>query len=297
MEPSLKSAAFVGERKLTPRIGSELVVDKEVLLGGAVSANVRLILQERGVVCFRRLGLTDEEQVRFARTIGNVEDEGENFVFDVSLDPRQNPEAAEYLKSSVFWHFDGSSVDVPNFGCLLSARRLASSGGSTEFCNTYAAYEDLPPSNQAHCETLRVVHSIESMQRLVTSWPTYSQLVKWQAFEEKTHPLVWTHESVRKSLVIGASASHVEGMGIAEGRALLCRLAEWATQPRYVYRHDWQLGDLIIWDNTGTMHRVMPYSADSGRLMKRTKLRGEEHLGIADKGHIQFNCSEAWQPA
>jgi alpha-ketoglutarate-dependent taurine dioxygenase len=56
----------------------------------------------------------------------------------------------------------------------------------------------------------------------------------------------------------------------------LCRLREWATQPQFVYRHHWKLGDTVIWDNTGTMHRVLPYPFDSGRLMHRTKLMGEE---------------------
>ena len=65
---------------------------------------------------------------------------------------------------------------------------------------------------------------------------------------------------------------------VEESRALLARLRDWATQPQYVYRHEWQVGDLIIWDNTGTMHRAMPYAVDSGRLMHRTILAGEEPL-------------------
>ena len=67
-------------------------------------------------------------------------------------------------------------------------------------------------------------------------------------------------------------------MTLEEGRVLLCRLNEWATQPKYVYQHSWRMGDLIIWDNTGTLHRAVPYPLDSGRLMHRTTLVGEEPL-------------------
>ena len=74
----------------------------------------------------------------------------------------------------------------------------------------------------------------------------------------------------------GCTASHVEGLDLREGWALLTRLRDWATQPQFVYRHEWQVGDMVIWDNTGTMHRALSYPLDSGRLMHRTKLHGEE---------------------
>ena len=114
--------------------------------------------------------------------------------------------------------------------------------------------------------------------RTAEPWPTYAELREWQQRAPKTHPLVWTHRSGRKSLVVGHSASHIDGMDLQEGRALLCRLCEWCTQPQFVYRHEWKMGDLLIWDNTGTLHRAVPYPLDSPRLMHRTTLRGEEPI-------------------
>mgnify|MGYP001119435416 CR=1 FL=1 len=93
---------------------------------------------------------------------------------------------------------------------------------------------------------------------------------------DKAHKLVWTHKSGRKSLVIGCSASHIEGMDREEGQQLLQELLDWSTQPRFVYRHEWTPGDLLIWDNTGVLHRAEPYPLDCGRLMHRTTLLGEE---------------------
>jgi alpha-ketoglutarate-dependent taurine dioxygenase len=117
---------------------------------------------------------------------------------------------------------------------------------------------------------------LEISQRYWHPEPSYAELRAWQKMPPRTLPLVWKHRSGRKSLVLGATASHVEGIDLREGWALLTRLRDWATQPQFVYRHEWKLGDVVIWDNTGTMHRAMPYPLDSGRLMHRTKLHGEE---------------------
>jgi alpha-ketoglutarate-dependent taurine dioxygenase len=65
-------------------------------------------------------------------------------------------------------------------------------------------------------------------------------------------------------------------MELRDGWSLLAKLREHATQPKYVYRHEWTVGDLLVWDNTGTMHRVIAYPHDSGRLMHRTTVRGDE---------------------
>ena len=178
----------------------------------------------------------------------------------------------------MFWHFDGSLQPYPNLATLLRAIKLSDSGGETEFCNTYAAYDDLPQSDKDLIADLRVVHSAERSQYYVRPEMSYEELSFWQKSPTKACPIVWTHQSGRKSLLLGATADYVIGLPVEESRALLARLRDWSTQPQYVYRHEWQPGDLLIWDNTGTMHRVLEYSVDSGRLMHRTILAGEEPL-------------------
>ena len=87
---------------------------------------------------------------------------------------------------------------------------------------------------------------------------------------------MWTHKSGRKSLVIGSTADFVMGMDPLESRRLLIQLRDWATQDRFSLSHTWSIGDAVLWDNTGTMHRAMAYPMDSQREMHRTKLEGEE---------------------
>jgi alpha-ketoglutarate-dependent taurine dioxygenase len=262
---------------LAPKIGTEIRADRQDLLEGTYASDIRDLLERRGVVVFREVGFTDEEQLTFSHTLGGVIPQGEKGVFKVTLDPKEN-KMAEYLKGAMLWHIDGSTDDVPTRASLLSARRLSKVGGQTEFSNTYAAFEELPESEGKALEKLRVIHTIESIQRLIYPTPTAQQIEGWRNYQPKSHPLVWTHRSGRKSLVLGSTASHIEGMDREAGRALLERLEAWSTQPQYVYQHEWKLGDLLIWDNTGTMHRVLPYATDSGRMMHRTTLVGEEEL-------------------
>ena len=264
---------------LTPGIGSEIRTNIDTLLSGGEAERIRAILEQRGVVFFRGLEISDEQQVAIAKTLGNiVKNEGEDgSIYKISLDKNVN-QRAEYLKGSLFWHFDGSLQPYPNLATLLRAMKLSETGGDTEFCNTYAAYDDLPEADKELIADLRVVHSAERSQYYVTPEMSYEEITFWQKSPTKACPMVWTHQSGRKSLLLGATADYVIGLPAEESRALLARLRDWATQPQYVYRHQWQLGDLLIWDNTGTMHRALPYAVDSGRLMHRTILAGEEPL-------------------
>ena len=90
--------------------------------------------------------------------------------------------------------------------------------------------------------------------------------------------MVWQHESGRKSLLLAYSAKYVVGMDKAESDALLGRLLARTEDRQYSYCHDWQVGDLLIWDNTGTMHRVVPFDMACGRLLHRVTLFGEETI-------------------
>lgn len=262
---------------LTPRIATQIVSKTEDLLSGKYSGEIRRLLEARGVLVFRSLFMDDKEQLAFAHTLGKVQPQGEGGIFKITIDPKENP-GAEYIKGSFYWHIDGASDDVPNLAALLNARKLSDEGGDTHFANTYTAYDDLSDEEKQTYEQLRVVHSFEISQRFVNPEPHSRELEFWQSRTPKVHPLVWTHASGRKSLVLGSTAHYIENMDMAEGRLLLNRLREKATQPNNVYVHKWQLGDLLIWDNTGTMHRVDPYPLESGRLMHRTTIDGEEAI-------------------
>jgi alpha-ketoglutarate-dependent taurine dioxygenase len=265
-----------------PKIGAVIRADKRTLLSGEKAAEIRTLMEARGVIVFPEVNLSDEEQIAFTHTLGTFAHEegegakdGKDAVYPITMDETINP-IASYLKGAFFWHIDGTMSQKPILASIMSARALAPEGGETEFCNTYAAYDDLPDDEKQSIGALEVVHAMWRSQLYWRPEPSFGEFARWQERGTNTLPLVWKHSSGRKSLVLGATALQVEGMGIMESEALLIRLRDWATQQQFVYRHTWSLGDMVIWDNTGTMHRALPYDHKSGRLMMRTKLEGEE---------------------
>jgi alpha-ketoglutarate-dependent taurine dioxygenase len=260
---------------LTESIATQVRAPLAELLDPATGMALRTLLVDRGVLVFKELHLTDEQQVTLASHLGALRAEGEKGIFKITLDQGANAQA-DYLKGSFNWHLDGTHDDVPIFASLLSGRRLSREGGQTEFANSYRAYEELPQAMKDRIADLKVVHSFAASMRRAGVEPTPATQAHWDSIGDKTHNLVWRHVSGRKSLVIGCHASHVVGMDPAESEALLDELLRWTTQDRFVYLHQWSVGDLLIWNNTGVLHRVTPYALDSGRMMHRTTLLGEE---------------------
>ena len=260
--------------ELAPNIGSLVETDVATLVSGAASAEIAELVQRRGVLVIRGLAIDDEQQLAFTRTLGPVLDDKSGEVYKVTYDPRESP-LAHYTAGNFFWHIDRTDALVPPFITMLNAKCLSAAGGDTFFANTYAAYEALPDADKALIEGLKVVHKVESSFRHVPEL-TEQQRADFRTHTPTEHPLVWRHRNGRKSLITSTSGASVVGMDAAEGEALLQRLMDWATQPQFVYRHNWQLGDIVMWDNTGTMHKAEPYAEDSGRLLHRTTVLGDE---------------------
>jgi alpha-ketoglutarate-dependent taurine dioxygenase len=268
---------------LTPHIGAEIAgVSGDELADRRIADECLSALEQCGVVVYREVHVTDEDLIAFSRLLGEVAvvPTGEHEypeIQTITLDPsKTNALLASYRQGNFQWHIDGATQDVPQKGTLLTAREVDDAGGDTEFASTYAAYAALPDDEKAELETLRVVHSFAAAQALANPDASEAERASWDKVPTQVHPLVWTHRTGRKSLLLGATAAEVVGWPVEEGRALLDRLLEWSTQPEFVLRHHWSRGDLVIWDNTGMLHRALPFEPTSLRLMHRTTLVGEE---------------------
>jgi alpha-ketoglutarate-dependent taurine dioxygenase len=242
-------------------------------------------LEDNGVLLFRGLHLDPEAQVAFCHRFGAIDYSSDGHhpvagIYPVTLDTSKNSSAA-YLKATFDWHIDGCTPtgdECPQKATVLSAKQVAERGGETEFASSYAAYDALSEDEKDRFGALRVVHSLEASQRRVTPEPTPELLARWRSRPTHQHPLVWTHRTGRKSLVLGASADYVVGMDLEEGRALLAELLDRATVRDKVYSHSWSVGDTVIWDNRGVLHRAAPYAPDSKREMLRTTVLGDEPI-------------------
>ena len=273
--------------KLTTSVGAEVVgIDPDQLAADDVLGEAVLdALEDNGVLVFPELHLDPEAQVRFCQRLGAVDYSSDGHhripgIYPITLDVSKNSSAA-YLRGTFAWHIDGCTPtgdECPQKATVLSAVQVADRGGETEFANSYAAYDALSEEEQQRFSSLRVVHSLEASQRRVTPDPSPEVLARWRARRTHEHPLVWTHDSGRKSLVLGASADYVVGMALDEGRALLAELLERATVPDKVYSHRWSVGDTVMWDNRGVLHRAAAYDPDSPREMLRTTVLGDEPI-------------------
>ncbi len=277
--------------ELTPKIGSQLKIDKAALLSGEHAQEIRALLVKRGALVVRGANLDDAELRTVARTLGDLRlggakrgsdgatlSEGEEGVLKVSLDDKVNPDYARFLFGNFLWHMDGTYEDVPPFATLFMPYRLSKEGGDTMFASTYAAYEDLPEDEKARLDGLRVVHTMHAALFPAKRNCTPEEFAVWSSYPQRSHPLVWHHKSGHKSLVLSTSGAWIEGMHAAESHDLLQRLMIHATQDKYTYRHKWQVGDLAMWDNTGAMHRAMPFEEGSVREFHRCTLNGEEPI-------------------
>ncbi|WP_159982970.1 MULTISPECIES: TauD/TfdA family dioxygenase [unclassified Novosphingobium] len=280
-----------------PYIGGMVHVSPDHLLDDETIETVRRELETRGVLVFPQIDVSDQLQLAFTDRLG----ERVNFtrqvpgsdadtpdVYKITLDRKLNAEP-DYVLGTFFWHIDGITIDQPlPKATVLSARKLSDTGGATEFANLYAAWDLLPEDEKREYEGLKVIHCVEAAVRPVHGHPSEERRARYKAMAAvMEQPLVWTHEDGRKSLLLGTHADGIVGMPGPHGRALLTRLQQWAAQPDLVYTHKWQPGDLVIWNNHGLMHRVVPYT-DEGRVMHRTTIAGKEKPGIpAQAAHVE----------
>lgn len=262
---------------IKPKIGARILNSKAELLSGKLSDEINALLEARGVLVFPQINLTDEEQVAFTNVLGgNAQEIRGEEVFKVSLDEKVNQNVAEYLKGSLYWHIDGTMNKLPIRASMLTAKVLSPEGGDTEFANTASAYADLPEDKKAQLEGLRVVHSLWASQFYHTPEPSLKQIEDWQSRGEAELPLVVTNESGKKSLVLGNTAHYIVGLDPKDSQKLLHGLREFATSEPYMVKHEWKVGDTVIWDNRTSLHRATPYDPASGRMMHRTILKGGE---------------------
>jgi alpha-ketoglutarate-dependent 2,4-dichlorophenoxyacetate dioxygenase len=267
-------------------------------LGNPIDEDTRRAIEramdEYAVCVMPAQHLEDEQQIAFSRCYGPLEVSpgigrkgGEvpanarikhREIFDISnLDQAggilgENDPRASFMRGNQLWHTDSSFRQEPATWSMLHAKAVPPAGGDTEFADTRAAYDALPEAMQRRLEGLLAEHSLwHSRAKLGGYVPTQDER---RSHPSARHRLVRRHPgSGRKALYIAAHASHILGMPIDEGQALLAELMEFATRPQFVYRHAWQVGDLVIWDNRCTMHRATPFDAtDQVRDLRRTTI-------------------------
>lgn len=238
---------------------------------------------EYPVICFRNQELTARELLTAVQNFGDVFPQ-HNSRFSVPECPEIHyisnqdkfPDGTKYIPGEGF-HTDHSNDARPPKATVLHAITLPSSGGDTQFINMYDAYSDLPAETRKKIDSLRAIHvyqSSHSERKLMSLSGEQRERIP----NAVLHPLVRTHPiSGRKALYI--NPIRIEGiveLAQDEALALLEELLEHATQAKYEYRHKWQQGDLVMWDNRCLMHKANgDYDMNEVRYLHRIMLKGE----------------------
>jgi alpha-ketoglutarate-dependent 2,4-dichlorophenoxyacetate dioxygenase len=234
---------------------------------------LKAAISRYAVLILREQSLDDDDLVAFGGLFGEIEPprnhrvkqrlkraelaDISNLDADNQLRGREDHRRLDALGNRL-WHADASFRPVPGALSMLYAHVVPPTGGETEFADLRAAYGALPSKIKARIEGLVAEHSIfHSRGQLGFTDYNDAERTAWPAV---AHPLVRVHpESRRRTLYMGAHASHIIGWPVPEGRLLLRDLLERATQREFVYPHVWRVGDLVIWDNRCTLHRGRPY--------------------------------------
>lgn len=257
-------------------------------LADADWAAIRAALDEHSVLVFPGQALDDDAQVAFSRRFGALEvtrsmnpAAGTPFARQSNLDiktgeviPAEDRRMI-YQLANMLWHSDSSFKPVPSLCSLLSGRMVPPEGGATEFASARAAYPSLPEELKQQAERAIAVHDFAWSRDQVR--PGFFTERERAEYPPVRHRLVRANPvNGRRTLFLGAHASHIEGLPLEEGRALLKRLLDHVTQPEFCYRHEWTVGDLVIWDNRCVLHRATPYDTNRyKRLMQRTTISGD----------------------
>jgi taurine dioxygenase len=237
----------------------------------------------RGVLVFRRQALSEDELVAFSRRFGEPErivrqdwtSEHCPEVIRISNLRNQAGDPIGGLGSGeLAWHSDQSYMAHPATGSVLYMVEKPRQGGHTYWANLRLAYEALSPDMQTRLDDQVAIFSYAKRQAGYDEDAPLAESVRRQTPDVR-HALVNAHPLTgTKSLYLDPSAMvGIEGMSESEGRQLLDILSAHATQPAFVYRHEWQIGDVVMWDNGFMLHRRDPYDASQSRLLKRTTIR------------------------
>jgi alpha-ketoglutarate-dependent 2,4-dichlorophenoxyacetate dioxygenase len=282
--------------KLHPLFVAEVSgVDLTRPVDAATVGALREAFDEHSILVFRGQDITDEQQVAFSEHFGPLErmligsqGGGTPLAWLTNVDRETGriipPDDKRMIRNlcNMMWHSDSSFKKVPALASILSGREVAGEGGETQFATMRAAYDTLPEAMKRRIEGLVAEHSFAYSRSLVDR-TLLSQEMKDEVPPVQQSLVRQNPANGRKAIYVGSHASHILGMPVEEGRGLLKRLLDHATQDRFVYTHKWRNKDIVMWDNRAVMHRGRPWDYMKPRVMHRTTVAGQGPTAVDGK--------------
>ena len=274
-------------KPLTPVFGAEITdIDLSEPLDHPSVIEVKDAFEEYSVLLFPNQNISDEDHIAFTNHFGpaetprqhfaayhhkpninaviNYDEEGNLFTYD---DAR-----AKFRKGQKMWHTDGSYKAIPSIASLLRACLVPPEGGHTQFASLRAAYNALSEDQkEEYKDTTAIHHYGHSRRHMNIKFLSDEEAKKYPPVR---HPMVRSNPvNDKKALYISSYAAYIEGRDKKESCKQLDDLLEFAGQEDFVYDHQWQVGDLIMYDNRSCLHRATEYDiAKYPRILRRTNI-------------------------
>ncbi len=273
-------------RKLGQALGAEVAgIDLSRPVPAETFAQIRAAWLEHLVLRFRGQKLTDPQVLAFSRNFGELDPPGPNPLGRPFLADHPEMNVISNIKQGgvpigglgdgeAIWHADMTYVERPPMAAVLYAIEIPPAGGDTYWANMYLAYQELPEALKRKVEKREAIHDATYNSAGVMR-KGYGEVSDPRAAPGARHPLVRTHpESGRPCLFLGRRRnSYVVGLPLDESEKLLDALWAHATQPRFTFRQEWRVGDVMVWDNRCTLHRRDAFDPGARRLLHRAQIR------------------------
>ena len=270
-------------------LGAEIT---DVDLADLDSTSVKEILDAfhaHGVLIFPQQHVSEEAQINFSLHFGKLEGFTPDYravrIANTKADgsiAQEHEHQSKILRGNEGWHTDSSYMPLAAKASCLSALQVPVEGGQTAWADMRAAYEALSDGMKEKIEGLEAYHSLYHSQAKIGHKVKTGQGYGFHTKGAPVRPLVKIHPVTgRKSLFIGRHAYRIPGMQDEEARELLTELIDFACQPPRIYEHNWQVGDLCIWDNRCVLHQARPYDYNQVRVLRHTRISGEPESEMA----------------
>ncbi len=280
---------------LAPALGAEVRdIDLSADLSVETVAAIGAAWLDHLVLVFRGQQLSDAALVAFSRRFGDLDSvpgwepfspDGFPEVLTISNVTQGAATIGVLGDGEAAWHTDMSYLDQPPPASLLYSLEIPADGGDTCFMSMYAALDEMPAELRQEIAGKILNHdsSYDSSGQLRS---THDPVRDVSRAPGARHPVIRIHpETGRAALYLGRRLNaYVVGAAVADSEALLDRLWAHCDQEKFTYRHKWQPGDLVMWDNRCTMHRRDPFDPVARRIMHRTQIKGDAPV-IAAKSH------------
>lgn len=255
---------------------------------------IRALFEEHSALLFRRQQFSDSQHMALAKLFGPIEDRqaderkpDEVFTVPRVSNVREDGETHDEndlktldLQSNFLWHCDSTFLPVPALTNILIARVVTSEGGATELASTRAAWAAMPETLKARIRGRGIWHRYSHSRAKIS--PELAKLAKFNKWSDQHWQSVWQNPANgHEALYIASHAFRVDGYEDDESLDLLEELTRFATQPQFVYRHEWQVGDVLIWDQRAVMHRGTPWPYDQPRTLSSICVSASESDGLA----------------